>query len=221
MNVKNEYCLVIGCDSTNKKTRVFEVDNFLLFRSYETFISIYDINRKTLINNLDYYKVSNTTRTHYYSFVNHINFELPNIKDIENEVFLTDNQFYRLIDTLKDNLNIDNQLADIYKEYSLEKSLIESLENYNYNLNENYKCNIGSWNTVDYSKKELKTRNKEIYLVELSHNYVKPQVEVTITTNKKRTKILNVKVKIISKYGLSFNNYNTKELDKYTNYYCY
>ena len=204
----NEYNLNIGCKSTNKKTKVLETKDLLFLKSYDTFISIYVKSRKTLINNITYYKVSNTTKKHYYSFRDDL--------EVNNKIYLDNKTFYELVRF--DYVEVSGKFDNLFKEYEIEKNLIEAITNYEFNLNENYNCNVGSFNVISNSKVELKTRNKEIILCELPNTIIKPLFEVTITTNKNRTKILSSKVKLISKSGLSFNNYNTKELNMYTVY---
>ena len=74
-------------------------------------------------------------------------------------------------------------------------------------------------------KNELKTRNKYIIEMYYYNNELKIDKEiklkVILTYNKKETKLLNIKSCLFSKIGLSFNNYNTKELDQYTYYRTY
>ena len=211
--IVNEYNLKIGCRATNLKNKVIETKELLLLKSYDTFISIYVKSKKLLINNIDYYKISNTTKKHYYAFRQTLN--------VNHKIYLNNDNFYELvrIALFEDLGNIDVKVSHIFKEYELEKALLEAINNYDFNLNENYNFNVGSFNVIDNSKVALKTRNKEIILCELPNTIIKPLVEITLTTNKNRTKILSSKVKLISKAGLSFNNYNTKELNEYTVYH--
>ena len=216
--MSENYNLQIGCNSTNKKVEVTISDNIILLKSYDTFISLFDTNKSLLINNFTWFKSSATTRKHFSEFKRHLTWDLD--YEIKHECFINNKEFYELVELtlFKDLGNVNIKIDNIFKEYEIEKSLIETLNNYNFNLNENYNFNIGSCNTVKTEVKELKTRIKEIYVVEIPNELSKPQIEVVITTNKKRTKILNSKVNLITKSGLSYNNYNTKELNYYTGY---
>jgi len=216
--MSENYNLQIGCNSTNKKVEVSIYGNIILLKSYDTFISLFDTNKGLLINNFDWFKSSATTRKHFSEFKRHLNRDLD--YEIKHECFIDNKEFYELVNlTLFNDLgNVDIKISNIFKEYQIEKTLIEALTNYEFNLNENYKFNIGSCNTVKTEVKELKTRIKEVYVVEIPNELFKPQIEVVITTNKKRNKILSSKVNLISKRGLSYNNYNTKELNYYNGY---
>ena len=215
--IVNEYNLEIGCSTSNKKTKVIETgDGLLLLKSYDTFITLFDSNKKFLINNIDWFKSSATTRKHFAEFKRHLERDLDYA--IKNECFISNSDFYELVrlTLFKDLGNVDIKISNIFKEYELEQNLIEALFEYDFNLNENYNCNVGSWMTVKTEFKELKTRNKEFYTVEHANEFNTIRAEVVITTNKSRSKILSSKVNLIDKNGLSYNNYNTKELNYYT-----
>ena len=205
-----EYNLEIGSKASNMKATVLDLKDLLILKSYNTYVAIYLKSRKALINNIDAYKCSATTTKHYYAFRDSL--------EVNHKIYVN-NQYFNdeIIKKLQDNVYPVGQFEYIFKEYSLEKILIEAIKNYEFNLNENYNFNIGSWTVIDNSKVEIKTRKKEIILCEVELGICQPVVEVTIVTNKSRTKILSTKVKVVSRSGLSFNDYNTKELRAY----CY
>ena len=218
MICEKEYNLQIGCKSTNKKTLVMKYENIILLKSYDTFISLYDINKKLLINNITWYKSSATTRKHFSAFKLHLYRDLN--QEFKNECFLNNKYFYELVRLVlfEDLQNVDIKINNILKEYELEVNLIETLVNYEFNLNEDYNCDVCGWKTIKSEFEEFKTRNKEFYTVEIANEFDTIHADIIITTNKKRSKLLGSKVKLISRCGLSYNNYNTKELNYYTGF---
>ena len=234
-NEIKKYNLKIGSYQTNKKITVYETEQELLLKSYETFICVFHKSTGTIINNYESYKISNTTRKHYNEFI----FYLQHDKkfNINKEIFLSETDFNNeLIYNFQDFGNMENRIYNLIKLYELEKQHI------NYYLDiENIKQDLKLFENVIKSdsdnnfikglkiggtnKQELKTRNKYNILLIYENKETKYnkfiEIKITLTYNKKETKLINIKSCLVSKIGLSFCNYNSKELDQYTQYYSY
>lgn len=234
-NEIKKYNLKIGSYQTNKKITVYETEQELILKSYETFICVFHKLTGTIINNFESYKISNTTRKHYNEFLFYIQHDKK--FNINKEIFLSESDFNNeLIKNFQNFGNMENRIYNLIKLYELEKQHI----NYYLNL-ENIKQDLKLFENIIKSdsdnnfikglriagkqKEELKTRIKyNIGLIYINNELInnnKIKILITLTYNKKETKLLNVSSKLINKIGLSFCNYNTKELDQYTQYYYY
>lgn len=220
------YHLVIGSYNTNKKITVYETDQLLILKSYETVICFYDKLRNGLFINLFNYKTSNTTRKHYTEFIDYLKYTKN--YNIEFKIYLDYYNFRQLEKTFNSFGSIENKLNELYKLYNLEQNHIKFILNMDMDLYLKLygKINLNNWiNGLKITEtwiNKLKTRIKENYILYYNNSVNQnTEIKLTLTYNKNKTKLLNYKFKIVSKYGLSYNNYNTKELNNYTNYYCY
>lgn len=228
MRKSKDYYLQIGCSKTNSKTLVTEYEDYITLKSYDTYICIFDRDTETLINNIEYYRYSQTTKKHYKTFKNLINYELGlNIKNI---LYLDSSRFTTLhnkvvveyLDMLrhgKSEVNLSEYLTNIYNEYDTEKRLINRINNYVFSLDKDYTKKIGSFKVLDVERVELKTRVKEVYYCELPNSISDVHFKVTLTTNRNRSKLLDSCVEVDSKCGLSFDNYTNKDYNSWLSIY--
>ena len=207
-NKISEFSLIGSYD----KAKIIETEQLMILKSYDSFICLYYKPMKTIINNIDFFKYSNTTKRHYEQFIYNCGF-------VNHEIYLNDFQFNKLIETFYNFGSIENLFNNIFKYYEMEKLIIETEinkfscymenniiygffnENSLYDLNKCY----GSFKPYDgYKLTDYKTITKEKLFYERKTEYNTLCICIELTLNKKETKLKNYKIKILNKYGLSF-----------------
>ena len=122
-NEIKKYNLKIGSYQTNKKITVYETEQELILKSYETFICVFHKSTGTIINNYESYKISNTTRKHYYEFLYYLQHDKK--YNINKEIFLSETDFNNeLIKNFQNFGNMENKIYNLIKLYGLEKEHI-------------------------------------------------------------------------------------------------
>jgi len=213
--INNHEVIETPLRGTYNKARLIESKNLIILCSYDSFIALYWKPLNLMIVNINKYEYNRTTNTHYKIFEtltpNYDKFKkLPNFKGV---IYLKESEFMGIINDFMNFGNPEVKIGNLYKNYSLEISHLESLFNKGFDdfNKENLKYCFNGFMTIDKQTETLKTRTKNIYYMELPSEYYKPVIKITETLNNKG-KILKYDCEVVSKFSLSFNNFKPSEL---------